>query len=320
MRRLRENARFLVRERVPADASPVEAHAAAVAARSPRKPRRRRRPRRPTTARPSAGRSSPGRRRAPEALRAAPPGPSRPSLAGSGNGGRPIAPGDALDRGDRGRGAALLAGIGFGATRLLGDEGDTPKTKSGAAWWGRPRSRSSTAPPRAGLRPEFAGLLKPGGYKTGPVTSRGLPDTSVVMFDQMDPNAQRAAQQVAADVGIQDIQPMSTEIQSISEGDSGGDPRERTRPRRRQLVRDYHRHLGNLRPETQPRDDRGCGGRGARRGDGGGDGAHPEGPRTGPGRLQRQAEDEARALPAVLPTPETDTVDVAIVDATGRWW
>jgi hypothetical protein len=38
------------------------------------------------------------------------------------------------------------------------------------------------------------------------------------MFDQTDPNAQRAAQQVAADVGIRDIQPMSTEIRSISEG------------------------------------------------------------------------------------------------------
>ena len=105
------------------------------------------------------------------------------------------------------------------------------------------------------MRPEFAGLLKPGGYQTGPVTNTETPyDTSVVMFDQMDPNAQRAAQQVAADVGIQDIQPMSTEIRSISEGATVAVILGRGPGGRRQLVRDYHRHLGNLsRPDPAPR-------------------------------------------------------------------
>ena len=221
VRRLRENARFLVDgNEVPADASPEEA-AAAVAAREPEEaaaaaaasaPNDREAFRRAELARQAAE-----RRKRFEQRRQ---GPSRPSLAGSGNGGRPswlretpsivvIAVGALL----------LLAGIGFGATRLLGDEETTPKTKSGAAAVGQTKVAVLNSTAQGGLAAEFAGLLKPGGYQTGPVTNTETPyDTSVVMFDQMDPNAQQAAQQVAADVGIQDIQPMSTEIRSISEG------------------------------------------------------------------------------------------------------
>ncbi len=222
VRRLRENASFLVEgNEVPADASPEEA-AAAVAARKPEEaaaaaaaaaPNDREAFRRAELARQAAE-----RRKRFEQRRQ---GPSRPSLAGSGNGGRPswlretpsiavIAVGALL----------LLAGIGFGATRLLGgDEETAPKTKNGPAAVGQAKVAVLNSTAQGGLAAEFAGLLKPGGYQTSPVTNTETPyDTSVVMFDQMDPNAQRAAQQVAADVGIQDIQPMSTEIRSISEG------------------------------------------------------------------------------------------------------
>jgi hypothetical protein len=222
VRRLRENASFLVEgSEVPTDASPEEA-AAAVAAREPEEaaaaaaataPSDREAFRRAELARQAAERRKRfEQRRKP---------PSRPSLAGRGNGGRPswlretpavavIIIGALL----------LLAGIGYGATRLLGDDEEpAPTAKSGPAAVGQVNVAVLNSTAQGGLAAEFAALLKPGGYKTGPVSNTETPfDTSVVMFDQNDPNAQRAAQQVAADVGIQDIQPMSTEIRSISEG------------------------------------------------------------------------------------------------------
>jgi hypothetical protein len=220
VRRLRENASFLVDgSEVPSNASPEET-AAAVAAREPEEaaaaaaataPSDREAFRRAELARQAAERRKRfEQRRKP-----------RPSLTGRGNGGRPswfretpsiavIIVGALL----------LLAGIGFGATRLLGgDDEPAPTTKSGPAAVGQVNVAVLNSTAQGGLAAEFAGLLKPGGYKTGPVSNTETPfDTSVVMFDQNDPNAQRAAQQVAADVGIQDIQPMSTEIRSISEG------------------------------------------------------------------------------------------------------
>jgi hypothetical protein len=220
VRRLRENASFLVDgSEVPSNASPEET-AAAVAAREPEAaaaaaaataPSDREAFRRAELARQAAERRKRfEQRRKP-----------RPSLTGRGNGARPswfretpsiavITVGALL----------LLAGIGFGATRLLGgDDEPAPTTKSGPAAVGQVNVAVLNSTAQGGLAAEFAGLLKPGGYKTGPVSNTETPfDTSVVMFDQNDPNAQRAAQQVAADVGIQDIQPMSTEIRSISEG------------------------------------------------------------------------------------------------------
>ena len=48
----------------------------------------------------------------------------------------------------------LLAGIGFGATRLLGDdEENAPTAKSGPAAAGQTKVAVLNAPPRAGLRP-----------------------------------------------------------------------------------------------------------------------------------------------------------------------
>jgi LytR cell envelope-related transcriptional attenuator len=222
VRRLRENASFLVEgNEIPADASPEEA-AAAVATKEPEEaaaaaaaaaPSDREAFRRAELARQAAER----RKRFQQRRQGSP----RPSIEGRGNGGRPswlretpsvvvLAVGALL----------LLAGIGFGATRLLGDD-DEPaqQAKSGPAAAAQTKVAVLNSTAQGGLAAQFAQLLKPGGYKTSPVTNTETPyETSVVMFDQTAQGAQQAAQQVAADVGIQEIQPMSTEIRSISEG------------------------------------------------------------------------------------------------------
>jgi hypothetical protein len=222
VRRLRENASFLVEgNEIPADASPEEA-AAAVATKEPEEaaaaaaaaaPSDREAFRRAELARQAAER----RKRFEQRRRDSP----EPSVATRGNGGRPgwlretpsvvvLAVGALL----------LLAGIGFGATRLLDDD-DEPaqQAKSGPAAAAQTKVAVLNSTAQGGLAAQFAQLLKPGGYQTSPVTNTETPfETSVVMFDQTAQGAQQAAQQVAADVGIQDIQPMSTEIRSISEG------------------------------------------------------------------------------------------------------
>jgi LytR cell envelope-related transcriptional attenuator len=221
VRRLRENASFLVEgNEVPTDASPEEA-AAAVAAKEPEEaaaaaaataPSDREAFRRAELARQAAE-----RRKRFEQRRKGP----RPSFAGRGNGAGPswfrntpsvavITVGALL----------LLAGIGFGAIRLLdGDEENPPTAKTGPAAAAQTTVAVLNGTAQGGLAAEFAGLLKPGGYKTGPVTNTPTPyDTSVVMFDETAQGAQQAAQQVAADVGIRDIQPMNAEVRSISEG------------------------------------------------------------------------------------------------------
>jgi hypothetical protein len=206
---------------VPTDSSPEEA-AAAVATKEPEEaaaaaaataPSDREAFRRAELARQAAERRKRFERRR--------KGSPRPSLAGRGNGGRPswlretpsvavIVVGALL----------LLAGVGFGATRLLGDDDESaPTAKSGPAAIDQTKVAVLNSTAQGGLAAEFAQLLKPGGYKTSPVTNTETPfDTSVVMFDETASGAQQAAQQVAADVAIQDIQPMSTEIRSISEG------------------------------------------------------------------------------------------------------
>lgn len=224
VRRLRENASFLVEgSEVPPDASPEEA-AAAVAAREPEEaaaaaaataPSDREAFRRAELARQAAE-----RRKRFELRRK---GPSRFSLAGRGDGGRSSWLRETPSVAVLTVGALLLlAGIGFGATWLLsGDEETAPATKSGPPAIEQTKVAVLNSTAQGGLAAEFAGLLKPGGYQTSPVTNTETPfDTSVVMFDETAQGAQQAAQQVAADVGIQDIQPMSTEIRSISEGAS----------------------------------------------------------------------------------------------------
>ena len=116
----------------------------------------------------------------------------------------------------------LLAGIGFGATRLLGDDESaggggggskdqnlacTPKDTKVAVL-------NSTAEP--GLAAGFAQQLKQRAYDVGPISNSATPlDTSTVMFDQ---GAQQCAGEVAPIVSINATQAMDQEIRSISEG------------------------------------------------------------------------------------------------------
>ena len=117
----------------------------------------------------------------------------------------------------------LLAGLIFGATQLLG--GDDDGTQGANA----PGEKGSKAPPtkvavlngtaEAGLASQAAAPLKQQGFQTGPVTNTEQPfDTSVVMFDPQAQGAEESAREVAQVAGIQDIEPMTTEIRGVSEG------------------------------------------------------------------------------------------------------
>jgi hypothetical protein len=68
-----------------------------------------------------------------------------------------------------------------------------------------------------GLAATFAQDLKSAAnYDVGPVSNTAEPFTaSVVMFDA---GAEESARQVGAQLGITDVQPMSVDIRSVSEG------------------------------------------------------------------------------------------------------
>jgi hypothetical protein len=116
----------------------------------------------------------------------------------------------------------LLAGIGFGATRLLdGDEGDGGTSGSGEKRACSPVSTkvavlNGTA--EAGLAASYARQLEQGGYERGPVTNtESAFDRSVVMFDQ---ESQQCAPEVASTAGLSSApsEPMNQEIIGIAEG------------------------------------------------------------------------------------------------------
>jgi hypothetical protein len=113
----------------------------------------------------------------------------------------------------------LLAGIGFGATQILGgDEADSPKAKSGPAAAAAVRVGVLNGTAAPGLAGEFAQTLKSAGFTTRPVTNTEEPiDISTVMFV---PGSQQQASQVAGAVGIQKTEPITPEIQAIAEGAS----------------------------------------------------------------------------------------------------
>jgi LytR cell envelope-related transcriptional attenuator len=116
----------------------------------------------------------------------------------------------------------LLAGIGFGVTRVVGGD-DESSPENGAATKGpcppgQTRVAVLNGTATAGLAAQFAAPLKQAQYKTGPIGNTESPvATSVVMFDP----------QIGADcgpvisriVGIQKQQPMSPEVQGLAEGD-----------------------------------------------------------------------------------------------------
>jgi LytR cell envelope-related transcriptional attenuator len=215
VRRLRENASFLVEgSDVPTNASPEEA-AAAVAAKEPEEaaaaaaasaPSDREAFRRAELARQAAER----RKRFEQRRR----GPGRPF------GWRPSWLSDSRSIAVIAVGAVLLiAGIAFGATQLLGgDEASSPKAKSGPAAAAATRVGVLNGTAAPGLAGEFAQILKEAGFTTRPVTNTEEPiDVSTVMFV---PGSQQAASQAAGAVGIQKTEPITPEIQAIAEGAS----------------------------------------------------------------------------------------------------
>jgi hypothetical protein len=111
----------------------------------------------------------------------------------------------------------LVAGVAFGATRLIGgDEG----AGSGTAQQGSKPAPSKVAvlnsTAEAGLAAEFANMLEPGGFQVGPVSNTETPfEESVVMFDA---GAEQAARQVGNTVDVQRVEPLTTEIRGVAEG------------------------------------------------------------------------------------------------------
>lgn len=115
----------------------------------------------------------------------------------------------------------LLAGIGFGASRLLGG-GDEPGGGGGGAKGGLACSPGQTkvavlnSTPEAGLAAGFAQDLTAKGYNVGPVSNTESPfEASTVMFAQ---GSQDCAPEIAPIVGIQASQQMDQEVRTISEG------------------------------------------------------------------------------------------------------
>ena len=116
----------------------------------------------------------------------------------------------------------LLAGIGFGASRLLGGDdastGDTQKNNGQALACppGQTKVAVLNSTPEAGLAAGFAKDLTTEGYDVGPVSNTESPfDASTVMYAE---GSQDCAPEVAPVVDIEGSEPMDQEVRTISEG------------------------------------------------------------------------------------------------------
>jgi LytR cell envelope-related transcriptional attenuator len=116
----------------------------------------------------------------------------------------------------------LLAGIGFGATQLLG--GDEEGGDGGGDGGGKNLACSPqqtkvavlNSTPEAGLAAGFAKQLKQRGYDVGPISNTESPfEASTVMFDQ---GSQQCVAEVGPVVSIAASQPMDQEVRGIAEG------------------------------------------------------------------------------------------------------
>jgi LytR cell envelope-related transcriptional attenuator len=116
----------------------------------------------------------------------------------------------------------LLAGIVFGVTKITGGSSDTasPSQKAGKGPCPPGQTKvavlNGTATP--GLAAQSAGQLKQSQYKVGPVGNTSTPfTTSVVMFDPA--SGQQCAPVIGQVVGISKTQPMNNEVRQAAEGD-----------------------------------------------------------------------------------------------------
>jgi hypothetical protein len=116
----------------------------------------------------------------------------------------------------------LVAGIAFGVTRITGGGSDTSTPAAGKNKGPCPPGQTrvgvlnGTATP--GLAAQSAGQLKQRQYKVGPVGNTSTPfTTSVVMFDPA--TGRECAPIIGQIVGISKTQAMTNEVRQASEGD-----------------------------------------------------------------------------------------------------
>jgi hypothetical protein len=116
----------------------------------------------------------------------------------------------------------LLAGGVFGASKIIGGDSDTATPANRAGKGPCPPGQTKvavlngTATP--GLAAQSAGELRQSQYKVGPVGNTSTPfTTSVVMFDPAA--GQECAPIIGQLVGIQKTQPMNNEVRQAAEGD-----------------------------------------------------------------------------------------------------
>jgi hypothetical protein len=111
----------------------------------------------------------------------------------------------------------LVAGIGFGATRLLDDDeggGTGTEAEREAPSQVQVAVLNGTAEP--GLAAGFAKDLKQRGFSLTAVTNTENPFvSSVVMFDK---GGQSSAQSIASEVQVRAVEPISSEIRDVAEG------------------------------------------------------------------------------------------------------
>jgi hypothetical protein len=116
----------------------------------------------------------------------------------------------------------LLGGAVFGASKIIGGDSDTATPANRAGKGPCPPGQTKvavlngTATP--GLAAQSAGELRQNQYKVGPVGNTSTPfTTSVVMFDPAA--GQECAPIIGQLVGIQKTQPMNNEVRQAAEGD-----------------------------------------------------------------------------------------------------
>jgi LytR cell envelope-related transcriptional attenuator len=118
-------------------------------------------------------------------------------------------------------GLIVLAGAGYGASRIIGgSESDTPTAgkDTGPCPPGQTRVAVLNGTPTPGLAATFAGPLKQKGYKTTPVGNTDSPfSISVVMFDPR--TGKECAGVISQIVDIPRQAPMDNEVRIASEGD-----------------------------------------------------------------------------------------------------
>jgi hypothetical protein len=120
-------------------------------------------------------------------------------------------------------GLLVVAGIVFGVTKITGDSSDSStsgdsQAKKGPCPPGQTKVAVLNGTATPGLAAQSAGQLRQSQYKVGPVGNTSTPfTTSVVMFDQSQ--GQPCAPIIGQIVDIQKTQPMNNEVRQAAEGD-----------------------------------------------------------------------------------------------------